>query len=163
MLFPVQTLDGVGNQADAELAFALSSRAVDVTWILPSEMRRALQASPGLDVRLEGLPVGVFLQAEVRRVGDPLFGILRRMGALTDGDVALLPVLARHRELNAEPPPGVEIAVALVEVRTGRVLWFGVVEGEPGAADDPRALASAADALGRRLYPFASTGRGDGE
>jgi hypothetical protein len=35
------------------------------------------------------------------------------------------------------------------------VSWFGLVEGVPGAADDPRALASAAEALSRRLLPFA--------
>ncbi|MEX0741799.1 MAG: hypothetical protein WD079_03315, partial [Phycisphaeraceae bacterium] len=47
----------------------------------------------------------------------------------------------------------VEIAAALLSARTGRVYWFGIVEGEPGAAGDPRALASAVDALVRRLVP----------
>jgi hypothetical protein len=33
------------------------------------------------------------------------------------------------------------------------VFWFGVVEGDPGAGNDPRALATAAEALARRLLP----------
>jgi hypothetical protein len=160
MLFPIQSLDGVGTQADAELAYALGNRNADVEWVLPEEMRRAGATSPGLEIRLEGLPVGVFMQTEVRRIGDPLFGYLRRMGALVGSDIALVPVLARYRSASAagvDRPavaPGVEIAAALIAVRTGQVLWFGVEDGAPGAGDDPRVLASAAEALSRRLLPL---------
>jgi hypothetical protein len=160
MLFPIQALEGVAAEADAELAFALARRQAGVEWVLAEDMRRAGSSSPGLDIRIEGLPVGVFMQAEVRRVGDPLFGYLRRMGALVSSDVALVPVRARYR--SGSPPgsdrpavaPGIEIAAALIAVRTGDVLWFGVEDGDPGAGDDPRVLASAAEALSRRILPL---------
>ena len=109
--------------------------------------------------------MGVFLQAEVSRVGDPLFGYLRRMGALMSSDFALIPVLARYRPespggagvANAPSrPPAIEIAATLIAIRTGQVLWFGMVEGAPGAANDARTLATAADALSRRLLPFSA-------
>jgi hypothetical protein len=160
MLFPVQSLQGVGTQADGELAYALGQRNANVDWVLPEDMRRASATSPGLDVRLQGLPVGMFMQSEVRRVGDPLFGYLRRMGALVSSDVALLPVLVRHRPSSAATvdrpavSPAVEIAAALIAVRSGEVLWFGVEQGQPGGAEDPRALATAAEALSRRLLPL---------
>ena len=93
MVLPFQIRSGIAGDPDAELAFALATRDGAVEWILPEAMRLALRASPGLDVRLEGLPVDVFLQTEVERVGDPVFGVLRRLGALTGSDVALLPVL----------------------------------------------------------------------
>jgi hypothetical protein len=165
MLFPVQTLDGVGAQADAELAFALAQRNAGVDWVLPDAMRRAGTTSPGLDIRLEGLPVGIFMQTEVRRIGDPLFGWLRRMGALVSSDIALVPVLARYRAGSAAgpdvpaAPSGVEIAAALISVRSGQVLWFGVEQGSSGSVDDPRVLASAAEAMSRRLLPIAARER----
>jgi hypothetical protein len=162
MLFPVQSMEGLGGrpagstasrQVDAELAFTLAVRAAGVTWILPEEMRRALAASPGLEAPLEGLPVGMFSQAEVRRVGDPLFGYLRRMAALVDCDIALLPVFARYRAPSAARASAIEVGAALISARSGQVLWFGVVEGDPGPADDPGSLASAVEALARRLLP----------
>jgi hypothetical protein len=152
MLYPAQSLQGVPNSADAEIGFALSQRS-GVVWVPPAEMRSALASSPGLDSPLEGLPVGMFAQVEVRRVGDPLFGYLRRMAALVDSDIALVPVFVRYRAESSARPSGVEVAAALISARNGQVLWFGVVEGAPGAADDPRSLASAAEALSRRLVP----------
>ena len=38
-----------------------------------------------------------------------------------------------------------------VSAESGRVGWFGVVEGEAGDAGSPRSLATAADALARLL------------
>ena len=160
MLFPVQSLDGVGTEADAEIAYALGRPNAGVEWVLPDEMRRAGATSPGLDIRLEGLPVGMFMQVEVSRIGDPVFGYLRRMGALVSSDIALVPVGARYRPESAAGvgtaavASGVEIAAALIDVRTGRVLWFGVEDGDSGPSDNPRVLASAAEALSRRLLPL---------
>lgn len=152
MLYPTQSVLGLSGDVDAEIAFALTQRP-QVTWVLPAEMRRAIQESPGLEAPVDGLPVGIFSQAEVRRIGDPLFGYLRRMSALVGSDIALIPVYSRYRAADATRPSGVEIAAAILSTRTGQVLWFGVVEGAPGAADDPRSLATAAEALGRRLVP----------
>jgi hypothetical protein len=162
MLFPVQSLERDGVEVDAELGFALTQRGSEVTWIRAEQMRRAITTSPGLDVKLEGLPVAVFLQTEVRRVGDPLFGYLRRMGALMSADLALIPVVAREAATSSAAAPSrdegaVEIAATVINVRDGRVLWFGVGAGAPGPATDPRTLASAAEALARRLLP--QTGR----
>jgi len=56
---------------------------------------------------------------------------------------------AADRELLAKA--GIEIAAALVRARSGHVLWFAMVDGEPGSGDDPSALASAADALARAV------------
>lgn len=152
MLYPAQSVQGVPNAVDAEIGFALSQRP-GVVWVGPAEMRRALTSSPGLDSPLEGLPVGMFAQVEVQRIGDPLFGYLRRMSALVGSDIALVPVFVRFRPESPERPSGIEVAATLISARNGQVLWFGVVEGATGAADDPRSLASAAEALGRRLVP----------
>ena len=153
MLFPAQSVRGLaeGMDVELELAFALTGRGSQVLWILPAEIRSALARSPGLQVPLDALPVGVFLRAEVDRVGDPLFGYLRRLGALTGADLALIPVEIRYRAAADTVLGATEIAAALLSARNGRVYWFGVVEGQGGGAEDPGSLASAADALARRL------------
>lgn len=161
MVFPVQRHAGVAADPTPELVFALGS-APDVRWLAPAELEAVLRRSPGLDARLRELPVDVFLQREVRRIGDPLYGILRRLAAVTGGEVALVPVEVRHRRdvpaqaagADAVPGPGrIEVVATLISPRTGRVLWTGVVEGRPGAPDDHGALASAVEALVRRLAP----------
>lgn len=151
MVFPVQTVRGLQGDADAELAFALESRRGEVDWIFPPELRSAVESSPSLDVRLEGLPVGMFLRTEVERVGDPLFGVMLRLGAVTGGDVALVPVQLTYRP-GAEGGDGAaQLAAAVIDVRTGYVLWYGLEEGEVGPAAEPGVLASAVDALARRF------------
>ena len=153
LVFPVQAVQGLPGQVDAELAFALRARDRGVAWILPDESREALRGSPGLQVTLTGLPVAMFMGAEVQRVGDPIYGTVRRLAALMNGQVALIPVQARYRPGEGGAPGAAEVAATLVDVRSGRVLWFGVVEGSPGAPDDPGVLASAMDALAQVLAP----------
>lgn len=150
MVLPVQQVSGVGGDPDAELAFGLTARSPSVHWITPDEIEEALLRSPGVQASARGLPVGVFLAAEVRRIGDPLFGHVRRLSALVDAEIALLPV-RMAREENAAGEGVVRAHAALVQVRTGRVLWYGVEEGAPAEVGDPRGLASAVDVLARTL------------
>lgn len=158
MVVPVQTARGVptGIQPDAELEFALRERGSRVRWLFPDTLRRFTARNPGIDIALDRLPVGIFLRAQVEQVGDPLYGHLRRLGAITGAPLVLIPVRLRYR---SEPvrveervlEPAMELSAALVHVRSGRVLWFGIVDGAPGGAGDPATLASTADALARAV------------
>ena len=151
MVFPVQLKSSVpgGVLADAELAHALRTRGEGVSWVFADEMDEILARSPGVPAQIRGLPVQMFLQAEVDRVGDPLFGHLLRMGALTGADVALLPVELKYGEGEAYL-----ISAALIGIRTGHVIWYGVLEGDPGEPRHPATLASATERLARALLPF---------
>jgi hypothetical protein len=151
MVFPVQLKNFVpaGVMADEELAHALGSRGEGVTWIFPRELERALERSPGVRARISGLPVQVFDQAEVNRIGDPLFGNLLRLAGMTGADVALIPTKLEYAESGAYV-----LSAAMIDTRSGRVNWYGVLEGTPGEAADPAALASVADLLARTLLPF---------
>ena len=150
LVLPVQQVLGVSGDPDAELAFGLLTRTQDVGWVLAHEVEEVLARSPGINASTRGLGVGHFLQAEVRRIGDPLFGQLRRLAALVDTDAVLLPVEAAVAADVGEGPR-IRWSVALISVRTGRVPWFSVVEGEAFPADDPRGLASSVDRLARTL------------
>jgi hypothetical protein len=156
MVLPVQSTVGVTGNAEAELVDALGARGGGVRWLMPQQLRTMVARSPTLDVPIDALPVGIFLQAQVDRVGDPLYGQLRRLAALANGQLALIPVQVRHRPDAPERPGAIEVVATLIDTGNGRVFWFGVVEGVPGGGADPRALASAADALARTLLPGVS-------
>lgn len=150
MVLPVQQNMGVTGDVDAEMAFGLGQRGHGVEWIFPAQMEQALSRSPGLDADTHGLQMGAFEAGEVRRVGDPLYGQLRRLSAIVDGQVALVPVRA-SMEPDSLGGSAVRLSAALIQVRTGRVLWFGVAQGDAGPPGDPRALASTVDRLARTV------------
>lgn len=154
ILLPVQIVAGVDGDPDAELAFTLIDAGDEVDWVREDAIQDAMRRSPTVQTRTRGLPVGTFLQAEVDRVGDPLYGYLRRMEALVEADAILLPIAATYEANEAIPDSGprVRITATLIEPRTGRVMWFGIEEGGEFDNDDPRALASAVERLSRTLF-----------
>lgn len=154
LVLPVQQNLGVLGDPDAELAYGLQGRGAGVEWVLPAEIDEVLARSPAMQARTRGLPVGAFTVAEVQRVGDPLYGELRRMASLVSADAVLLPVQAAV-ESTVGADPRVRLWTALIEVRTGRVMWFSVLEGGSFPRDDPRGLASAVDELARTLLWYA--------
>lgn len=155
MVLPVQENLGVPGDLDAEMAFGLSGRGSGVDWIMPPELQRVVDRSPGSNLRIRSLPVGAFTLAEVRRIGDPLYGDLRRLSEFVDAEVALIPVRAWAATEGAGDPT-VRLSTSLIDVRTGRVLWFAVTEGSPHPLDDPRALASVVDRMARTLLWYAA-------
>jgi hypothetical protein len=159
ILLPVQRVVGVAGDPDAELAFTLRDRGREVDWILSGEVSRVLARSPAIQTQITGLPVGLFLQGEVQRIGDPLFGQIRRMAALVAADAVLLPVRASFERDSRDSgaSPRVRFTAALVEARSGRVLWFGVEEGGDFPREDPRGLASAVECLARTLLWYVPT------
>lgn len=157
MILPVQHNLGIPGDPSAELTFALTDRTREVKWIVEEDVQEALRRSPGIDADTRGLPVGAFRQAAVERIGDPLYGQIRRMAALVGADVVVLPVSVSF-EANPEvvgSTPRVRFMATILEARTGRVLWFGIEEGEDYPQSDPRALASAADRLSRTILWYA--------
>lgn len=153
MVLPFQSAAGMAGDVDAELAFGLKDRGPGIHWVLPPRLQQVLDRSPGLRTRLHGLTVGAFSGGEVQRVGDPLYGDLRRLGTLVDAEVALVPLRAWVHA--GESGIRVRVSATLIHVQTGRVLWFGVVEGEAFEPSDVRALASAVDALAKKLLWYA--------
>jgi hypothetical protein len=136
---------------DSELAFWLDDLAPGVKWVFPPALERALTRSSALEVPIHTLAVSSVHYAQVERIGDPLYGDLRRAGAIVGARYALLPV--RGGYTSGEVGGRVEIAAALIDTMGGGVLWFGVVAGERGGPDDPAVAASAARALARTLFP----------
>lgn len=152
MVFPVQAASSP-EAATGELVFALENRRGTGSWVFPGELARSLERSPGLDVPLTGLPVGVFARAEVRRIGDPLYGILRRAASLNGATAALVPVAVTFRATSPEGPASMEVLAAVVDVATGRVVWLDRTEAPAESPGDAGGIPRAMDALARRLLP----------
>jgi hypothetical protein len=72
------------------------------------------------------------------------------MAALVDAEGTLIPVQVALVS-DAGEDPKIQLSVTLIEVRTGRVRWFGLAEGGTFPAGDPRGLAYAVDRLARTL------------
>jgi hypothetical protein len=139
-------------ELDQELAYWLAERGPRVQWVGVRELERAVQRSPGFRVALRALPVGDFRRAALRQIGEPLYGELRRLGALVDARLAVVPIASGY--VGTVTGTGrVEIALAIIDTVGGEVLWFGVVGGEPVPYDDPRAASSAAQAAARAVLP----------
>ena len=149
MVLPVQSSTRLSGAPDPELAFALDDRAPEVSWLMPTRLREVLARSPGVRVALDALEVSSFLRGEVTRIGDPLWGDLLRLAAVTDAEMALIPVMVRSAPTADGTAVAIEITAVLLNARSGSVYWTGVVAGETGSADDPRVLASAAQELAR--------------
>ena len=70
---------------------------------------------------------------------------------LTGSDVAVIPVAVSAGAEGVGGVSVVEIAATIVNVRTGQVIWFGIVAGRPGSVADFGSLASVAEALAETL------------
>jgi len=150
---PAQGGGGAGEQLDAELAYWLAERGAGVRWVPPERLREVLSRSPGLGIDIANLDIGVFRQAQVQRVGDPLFGDLVRLGALVNARFALIPAFAGYRPGPDGQPGRLELAAILIDCTDGRVHWFGLVAGQPGPAGARSTAATTAQALARALFP----------
>ncbi len=151
MVYPVQLRQGVPGEVDPEIAFAFRGRGSEIDWVFPEELRATLDRAPIIESTVDGLPVGVFLGAEVDRVGDPLYGQIRRLAELVRSDIAIIPVAIRSGAEGAAGVSVVEIVSAVLDVRTGRVMWTGVVAGRPGPVSDFGSVASAVERLAETL------------
>jgi hypothetical protein len=145
------TLAGDALRAfDAELAFWLAERAGRVTWVPADAVERAAGRAQVLNVRPRDLAIRDFLRARLDAIGDPLYGDLRGLSMLVDARVALLPIGAVW--IPEQDGTGrLHVALALIDTFGGRVLWQGVIAGEPTPANDAAALAAATQAIAARV------------
>lgn len=152
LLLPVQAVAGAGSEVDAELHFALREAGPSVHWLAGEELDEIAERAGRLGAEPRNLPVGIFEMGEVERVGDPLFGALYRLAAMTDASFALLPITARIRT-DADGRVRASLNAVLLDPRSGRVLWQGILEGDPGEPGSPVAVASMAEKVAARLLP----------
>jgi hypothetical protein len=150
MLLPARTT--APGQLDEELEHWLTGRAEATDWVLPAELQAAADRSPNWRLRLDAMPRLITgTRRSDLRIRDPLYGNLRRLGAIIDANYAFMPV-AWGEAADSLGVVGL-LTAAIVDVRGGRVVWLHTVRGEPSATADA-AVASTAEALARTLIPL---------
>jgi hypothetical protein len=120
----------------------LQARVPEVVWILPDAVRRAARRAPGIAVDPDQMATAVLRVDKLTVVPDPLRSQLRTLAALATGGAerfALAPAALVFKRWHAPPnaPPAwanAELMMALVDVRTGQVMWRTVAHA---TGDDP--------------------------
>lgn len=134
-------------ELDQELVSRLTDRAPRTDWIPPAEVRETVASIParfGLDAPRSLVDIG----SGQLRLQDPLYGDVRRLAAVLDASMAVVPLATRL----SRDSLGVtlELGVVVVSIHGGRVLWFHTVKGGP-AETRAAAASAAAEALARTL------------
>ena len=177
LVLPVQRSDVPDADIDGEISFALRARAGERVQLRDaSNIDGMTQGAGALAVDPAHLDVGAFYRGEVGRVGDPLYGDQYRLAAFVGADFVLLPIEARavahegaHEgasrgaseearegaDEGAHGEQGVSVVLnaVLLEPRSGRVLWQGILEGDQAPGGSPGSAASVSERLAARLLP----------
>jgi hypothetical protein len=108
--------------ADSMVATLLTERGPDVKWVLPPELRKIARRAPSVAPDPDRMGQSLLREKSVETVPDPLRGRLRSLTALVDGRYVFVPA-----SLTLLPEPSglvrAELWLALVDSRTGKVVW----------------------------------------
>ena len=150
-------------KSDSIIGTLLKTRAPEVSWLLPDELRRVARRAPGIAPAPDQMGTAILFhptKQEPEMVADPLRSELRTLAALAGGGrYALVPAGLTFRRTGgpadpkglpdgrgrselqhptARPPDRrtgtAELTVVLVDVRTGRVGFRTIARGD---GDDP--------------------------
>ena len=124
--------------ADSLVGELIVERAPEVRWVLAPELRRVARRSPGVLVDPDQMGQAVLRQASLRTVPDPLRGYLRNLMAVAGGGrYAFVPAAIIVAPGGEPGMVTVRVAAALVDGRSGAVLWrteASAAGATPGAA-----------------------------
>ena len=151
---------------DGALSDWLGRLSPSTDWVPPEQVEGAVARTPGSRFQLGATRSVIDAGRGDLRIADPLYGDLRRLGAILNAGLAFVPLEARVRTDSAGVV--VDLTAALVSIRGGRVGWMHTVAGGP-ASSTAAAVSAAAESLARSLIegeaatePGATGGRGEG-
>lgn len=153
LILPVQASTGLQFTREAvtdELVAALRERDTRTQWIDPARLRRSLASSPNFAPDPAALPNDRYEVYGDRRIQGGLGDAVRRYMALTEARLVVIPRSATLVSPDSAPA-FVRMNVAVVDARTGFVVWYGEADGEPVPAEDRASIATAARAMAARM------------
>jgi len=125
---------------DSLIFEAFQTRAPEITWVPPAELRRLARRSPGMMSNPDQMGQAMLRSPKLKRIPDQLGTSLRRMVAIAGGRMVLVPAaVAFNRTPSGQTRA--EISLALVDTRRSEVVWRSVAAGESTTPD--RALRNA--------------------
>ncbi len=126
--------------ADSAISEAFESRAPEVTWVTPPQLRRVARRNPGMVPEPDQMGQAVLRSPKLKKVPDPLRTSLRSLTAFTGGRYAMVPA-ALFWSRDTTGALKAHLALALADARLGTVLWRTETSGT--GATPAEALAAA--------------------
>jgi hypothetical protein len=128
--------------ADSTIAEAFESRAPEVKWITPPQLRRVARRNPGMVPEPDQMGQAVMRSPKIKRIPDPLRTSLRSLTAFTGGRYAMVPAaLVWTRDTTGALKA--QLSLALADTRMGIVAWRTEASGT--GATPAEALTAALD------------------
>lgn len=107
--------------ADSMVGATLQLRGPEVSWVMPSELRRTAKRAPGMVSDPDRMGQALLRNDRFTRVPDPLRSYLRALTAMTDSRNVFVPASVRF--VPAPEGARVELTLVLVDSRNGAILW----------------------------------------
>ncbi len=120
---------------DSLLLDGATSRAPEIKWIAPQELRRISKRSGGLMPDPDQMGQSIMRSWGISSVPDPLRSNLRRLLAVAGGSrYAMIPASVIFKS-DTTGTLTVDIAVLLADIRSGKVVWRSVAKGSGGTPE----------------------------
>ncbi|HEV3052030.1 MAG TPA: hypothetical protein VGX50_17100 [Longimicrobium sp.] len=153
LILPVQAASGLAFNREIvtdEIVAAIRARDTRTQWIDPARLRRSLAQSPNFAPDPAALPNDRYEVHGDRRIQGGLQDAVRRYMALTEARLVVIP---RSAVLITPDSGGafVRLSAAVVDARTGLLVWWGEADGHPAEPGSRALITTAAQALAARL------------
>jgi hypothetical protein len=130
-------------RADSLVSEGIVSRAPEVNWVPPRELRKMARRSAGYLVDPDQMGQAVLRGPKILVIPDPLRSSLRGLMAVAGGRLALVPAA-----IGFGPEPNgqirADLSVVLADARTGKVVWRSLAYGRGKSPDEALNAALAA-------------------
>jgi hypothetical protein len=130
-------------RADSIVGEGILTRAPEVTWVLPPQLRKVARRSAGFVEDPDQMGQAILRAPKMSKVPDPLRSSLRSLVALVGGRFALVPA-----SLGFGPEPNgqirADLTLVLADSRSGKVLWRSLAYGRGSSPDQALNAAVAA-------------------
>jgi hypothetical protein len=125
------------DKCDSIIAALLTTRAPEVSWVAPPELRHVARRAPGIAADPDQMGTPFLRAANVVDVPDPLRYQLRTLMGLVGGRYVLVPAGLVFRRTPGRPAGRTltaEASFVLLDSRIGKIGWRTIARGE---GDDP--------------------------
>ena len=116
------------RRADSIVAGVLETRAPEVTWVGAAELRKRARRAPGMIPNPDDMGQAMLRGAKIQEVPDPLRSSLRKLAAIADGRMVLVPAAVGFSR-DSSGPVRADLTLVMVDARGGRVIWRSIAHG----------------------------------
>jgi hypothetical protein len=122
-------------QVDSLISEGFVTRAAEVTWVPPRELRKIARRSAGYLADPDQMGQAILRGPKISTIPDPLRSSLRSLMAVAGGRMALVPA-----SLGFGPEPDgrirADLSLVLADSRTGKVVWRSLALGRGKTPDE---------------------------